>query len=117
MKKSLYLILCVAITVSACQMLKRLDMFSLEIGMTKAQAIQALQKKPDNIVGAKHYDDGVLEVVQFSGPAMTAVSEDQIERYWLYFFNDRLMEWGQPLDWQLETERIYRMRKKILGRH
>lgn len=114
MIKPLYLLLCIAITLSACQVLKRVDTFNLEIGMTKAEAIHALQKKPDNIIGAKQYDDGVLEAVQFSGPA-AVTSDDQMERYWLYFFNDRLIEWGQPLDWQLETERVYRMRKKALG--
>src|SRR3546814_513650 len=116
MIKPLYLILCNAITASAGQVLRRVDTFNLEIGMTKAEATHALQKKPDNIVGAKQYDDGVLEVVQFSSPAPVD-SEVQMERYWLYFFNDQLVEWGQPLDWQLETERIYRMRKKAFGRH
>lgn len=117
MIKPLYLILCIAITASACQMLRRVDTFHLEIGMTKAEATHALQKKPDNIVGAKQYDDGVLEVVQFSSPASSTFGDHHREKYWLYFFDDRLVEWGQPLDWQLETERIYRMRKRALGRH
>lgn len=116
MIRLLYLILCIAVIASACQMLKRVNTFNLEIGMTKSEAIHALQKKPDNIVGAKQYDDGVLEVVQFSGPA-AASSKDHMEKYWLYFFDDRLVEWGQPLDWQVETERVYRMRKRALGRH
>ncbi len=107
----LYPLLFIALLFGACHALKKVDTFQLTIGMSKDEAIQALKKKPDNIIGAKQYEDGLLEVVQFSGLA-PLTTEEEMEKYWLYFFNDRLVEWGQPMDWELETERIYRLRKK-----
>ncbi|WP_079714848.1 hypothetical protein [Parapedobacter luteus] len=74
--------------------------------------LQALGKKPDNVIGAKQYENGVMEVVQYSGPAnLHAANPNTIETYWLYFFDDRLVEWGKPLsDWEIYVTRIYETR-------
>jgi hypothetical protein len=59
--------------------------------MTKAEAQQALRKKPDSTIAAKKLpgSDKVIEVVQYTGPD---ISGTQLT-YWLYFINDHLDRW------------------------
>lgn len=78
--------------------------------MTKQQVIYNLGKKPDNLIGSKAYPDGVIEVLQYT---RTDVWYGQVqERYWLYFLNDQLKQWGRPGDWQREADHIYEIRVK-----
>ncbi len=35
------------------------------------------------------------------------LSEGDISDYWLYFFDDKLVRWGQAGDWQRESDKIY----------
>lgn len=36
--------------------------------------------------------------------------EGSIETYWLYFHNDRLVQWGKAGDWKKEADAIYEVR-------
>jgi len=35
------------------------------------------------------------------------MSEGEIQNYWLYFYDDKLVQWGQAGDWKKEADKIY----------
>ncbi|MEO8885768.1 MAG: hypothetical protein ABI367_06870 [Mucilaginibacter sp.] len=81
---------------------KAVNLSALKIGMTKADVQTALNKKPDNIIAAKKYPETntVVEVVQYTkwGDANAGIANAPqvwvpLERYWLYFINDKLDKW------------------------
>ncbi len=115
MKKINTLILiCLAVTtgmLAGCSAMKKLDLYQLQLGMSKEEAVRALGKKPENLIGAKRFEDGDLEVLEFNSwrnALTTPEGESPFEQFWLYFFNDRLVEWGKPTDWAYEVDRVYR---------
>lgn len=93
---------------------KRVDLAKVSIGMTKAEVISALEKDPANVVAAKKYEDGIMEVLEFHDYVSPNQSDhNNFETYWLYFFNDNLIEWGKPpVDWEVYVERIYKQRRR-----
>ncbi len=93
---------------------KKVDLNKISIGMAKEEVIAALGKDPANTVAAKQFEDGVMEVLEYHDyVSPNASSHDNFETYWLYFFNDRLVEWGKPpVDWEVYVERIYRQRHR-----
>lgn len=95
---------------TGCAAYKSINLFNLKIGMAKHEVVRAIGKNPDNLIGAKQYSDGTVEVLQYSRYDHWA-SQLQ-ERYWLYFFNDKLIQWGRPGDWQKEADRIYEIRSR-----
>jgi hypothetical protein len=92
----------------SCAPYKHVDLTSLKIGMNKQQVYSSINKKPDNLIGAKKYPNGTIEVLQYSKRSeWTGFIE---EEYWLYFWNDSLNQWGRPGDWEKEADRIYEIR-------
>jgi len=51
-----------------------------------------------------------LKVIQYSkyDPMYGGLEE----RYWLYFWNDTLKQWGRPGDWLQEANKIYEVRER-----
>lgn len=95
----------------ACTTYKQLPMWNLHLGMTKPDVFSTLGRQPDNLIGSKSFSYGVIEVVQYSRyTAMGDTPHDLAERYWLYFLNDSLRQWGRPGDWKKEADRIYEIR-------
>jgi hypothetical protein len=84
--------------------------YQSKIGMSKQQVYASLGHGPDNFIGAKQYPKGTLEVIQFSH--YDAINGHLHGRYWLYFFNDQLKQWGRPGDWQKEADQIYKSESK-----
>lgn len=105
MKKT---VLILALCLSACATSKPLQLGSLRIGMTKLQVISVLNRRPDNTIGARSTAAGTVEVVQYTRHPLGAPEE----RYWLYFYNDALQQWGRPGDWEREADRIIEYRIK-----
>jgi len=70
---------------------KNVNTSALRIGMTKAEAQTALQKKPYSTVAARNYPETktTIEVVQYS----QSNGQENIVSYWLYFVNDKLDRW------------------------
>ena len=85
-------------------------MYNLDIGMSKRTVIQSLGRNPDNLIGAKQYEEGKMKVLQYS--RRSHWDSSIIEQYWLYFLNDALMQWGRPGDWQREADRVYEVRNR-----
>lgn len=90
---------------------KRIDLTRVKLGMARQEVNEAMRKRPDNIIGSKWYGDDLMEVVQYSrwGGYGSSVL---MERYWLYFVNDELIQWGRPGDWERESDHIYEVRVK-----
>lgn len=86
---------------TACSTFLRLDMTKISLGMDKEQVQTAMRRKPDDVVAAKQYPNGQLEVVQYSG---------QGSIIWLYFFNGKLVQFGQPGNWEQEAAVILKIR-------
>jgi len=90
----------------------QLGMMDLDIGMEQAQVVKILGE-PHSVVGAKRFEDGTLEVWLYRryynkyGPEHL---ETPLEQYHLYFYNDKLEQWGRPGDWETEADRIYELR-------
>jgi hypothetical protein len=80
------------------------NMDKISIGMDKPTVIAALGKKPDAIVGAKKYDNGTVEVLQY----LVSVDAAGHPNYsWLYFYNDKLVQFGKrDGDWQYTADNI-----------
>ncbi|WP_158825238.1 hypothetical protein [Mucilaginibacter lacusdianchii] len=91
------LILCVILitVLSSCattfDMIKGVNTSALQIGMSKAQVQEALKKKPWGTVSARRDPNtsATLEVVEYA----QSDGEKRIDRYWLYFVNDKLDRW------------------------
>jgi ABC-type metal ion transport system substrate-binding protein len=94
----LFILAIVVILITSCgsmiDMYKNVNTSALQIGMTKAQVREALQKQPESTIAAKNYPERniVIEVIQYS-------QYDQINNitvktaYWLYFVNNKLDRW------------------------
>jgi len=51
--------------------------------------------------------DVVLTVVTLGLGAPALFTGGEHQDYWLYFFDDKLVQWGQAGDWKREADRIY----------
>jgi hypothetical protein len=110
--KRFLVIFIVAIFLNGCSAYKGINLFSLKIGMSKTETIAAIGKKPDNLIGAKKFDDGMVEVIQYTKYNPYAMTVEVQEQYWLYYLDDKLVQWGRPGDWQKEADQIYEIRKR-----
>ncbi len=87
----LLVLFAVATTMSCASVFGFIDTNKISLGMSKQQVRDAVKVRPDNIVSAKTYPEGAMEIVQYS---IQSVSEkDKAVYYWLYFLNDKLLEW------------------------
>jgi len=85
----------------------------LVLGMSKAEVISAMGEHiPMKIIGSKYYETGSIEVGQYYDKKLIVGQGWAEEIYYLYFFNDKLVQWGRPQDWQKEADRIYEIRIK-----
>ena len=92
------------IFLTSCAALRTPKMDKLVIGMDKAEAINALGKKPDRIIGAKKYPSGTVEIVEYT---TSLASSGRPELAWLYFYKDKLVQYGIPTpDWQYDADII-----------
>jgi len=84
---------------------------NLSLGTTKGEVTKAIGK-PYVVRGAMQNKYGqTIEVWEYR-PArwtMDAVAY-YTDRYWLYFVEDKLVQWGQAGDWSREADRIYEIR-------
>lgn len=87
---------CLAALIISCSTVKFVDTSVLTIGMTKAQVQQALKKKPFGTISAKKYPETntIIEVVEYN----QYYGGEKLNRYWLYFVNDKLDRWEPASD-------------------
>ena len=82
----------------------------LSLGMTKSEVRTVMGEHiPMKIIGSKYYDNGSIAVGEYYDKKLI-VGRWVEEIYYLYFFNEELIQWGSPQDWQKEADRIYEIR-------
>ncbi|MGZ3758150.1 MAG: hypothetical protein ACXVAY_23150 [Mucilaginibacter sp.] len=105
---------------TSCAAFRGMDTTKLELGMDKQTAYKALMVKPDNVIIVKQYPAGTLEVVGYT-PVLVQASTNTIPNndnhdyrqrpggLWLYFFNNKLVQYGRPGNLEEESEHIVSM--------
>jgi hypothetical protein len=78
-----------SILLASCGLLKETDLSLIKIGMTTEQVKEKIGK-PSQVVAAKRYDDGILEVFEY--PRLRSQPDTMLN--WLYFIDNKLEEWG-----------------------
>jgi hypothetical protein len=86
-------------------------LLKVNLDMTKEEVINAIGK-PDAARGAmRNKYDQVIEVWEYlEYKTDDAAFYGRETPYWFYFYNGKLVQWGQAGDWQREAEKIYEMR-------
>lgn len=128
MKKILVLLLCLGLVgCASVQHTKKLRQISL--GMSKDEVMEelgepsvvrgAITNKFNQTVEVWEYrmDKGktgkrvgaevTATLVTFGILAPVLFSSGEIQDYWLYFYDNKLVQWGQAGDWKAEADRIY----------
>jgi hypothetical protein len=103
---------------TSCAAFHAMDTNKLALGMDKQTAYKALMVNPDNVVIVKQYPAGTLEVVEYTStitPSATTPNNDNHDSHqrqgglWLYFFNNKLVQYGRPGNLEEESEHIVSM--------
>ncbi|MDR7468345.1 MAG: hypothetical protein QN176_13795 [Armatimonadota bacterium] len=86
-------------------------LLNLQLQQTKQQ-VMTVMGKPIAARGAMISKYGqVIEVWEY---ALYKTPDDISKRrptfYWLYFYNGKLVQWGEAGDWKREADRIYELR-------
>lgn len=105
------LVLC-SLAIACASTPARVDISKASVGMTKAE-VRARLGDPVNVVGAKQYPDGVMEILQYgydTNQMFDGRPGPPGQAYFLYFFNDNLLQWGRAGDWQREADVVYEVR-------
>jgi len=106
---------------TSCAVFRGMDTTKLALGMDKQTAYKALMQKPTNVIIVKQYPAGTLEVVAYApviDPATTTAENHDNHNYrkpaglWLYFFNDKLVQFGRPGNLEEESEHIVSMQTR-----
>lgn len=94
------------IALTSCKMLRPTDFSSIRLDMTK-QEVEQVIGKPTHVVGAKRYNDGILEIYEYKLYPRLGVAQDN--RYnWLFFLNNKLQEFGDKNEYiPNEYDRYY----------
>lgn len=100
----------IALIIISCAASKGINLSRISLGMTKEEVLEKLGKRPDNVIGSKQFPEGTVEVIQFS--KYDAWTAQLTERYWLYFLDGKLKQWGRPGDWKKEADQIYEFRNR-----
>lgn len=130
MKLNLVLVLSLLFVLSGCARSINADkLMTVSIDMDKKQIVKSLgnpsvvrgsiKNKYDQIIEVWEYriDKGktgrqlgkelVLTTCTLGLCSPILFSEGEINSYWLYFCNDKLIKWGQAGDWGRESDVIY----------
>jgi len=129
MKKVLLFVLMVTV-VSGCMTTSTRKLREISLGMTKDEVVKRLGE-PTAVRGAiRNMHDQNIEVWEYRlsksqagkfwgglsasiltfgvyTPAAYQDSQSDITNFWLYFYDDKLVQWGQAGDWKKEADRIY----------
>jgi hypothetical protein len=111
--KTMFKLLLLALVITSCGSKKSMALHPerLSVGMTKQQVIYAMGDHiPMKIIGSKAYPAGTIEVGQYYDKKLMMGQGVVEEIYYLYFLENKLIQWGRPQDWQREADRIYEVR-------
>lgn len=80
-------------------------LMDLHLGMTKSDVVSKIGKPVSARGSITNKHGQVVEVWEYwfyKGP--------QPADYWLYFVENKLVQWGEAGDWQKEADRIYEIK-------
>src|SRR5580658_9695882 len=114
--------LCVALIVfSGCSSTsietRNKQLAKIQLGMSKTEVLAIM---PDGVArGAKSYPNGSVEVLEYDAEdyAPFHVGADPWsgmigQKTWLYFYNGKLVQWGNPGDWPRDPDKIIELRHR-----
>jgi len=112
-RKLIYFIPIIAVFYACHQYDKSLyrdiPLHSISVGMSEDDIIENLGK-PYNVIGSRKYKEGNIEVWEYRRYELGTAFDQLLEKYWLYFWNGKLEQWGRPGDWEKEADRIWEIR-------
>ncbi len=121
-RSSVALLIGCALFLVSCAAFRGMDTTKLVIGMDKETAYKVLMQKPDNIIVVKQYPAGTLEVVEYTpavAPPATATpaTNNHLRQsgFWLYFFNNKLVQYGRGGNLEEESAHIVAMHADQIG--
>lgn len=91
-------LLLTTLLLTSCSTFKGADFSKISIGMTKEEVVKRLGNKY-TIISAKRYEDGILEIYQYLNVGNIYATSDAAYN-WLFFFNNKLEEWGPKEDFK-----------------
>jgi hypothetical protein len=93
----IYILLAVLL-LSSCAT-RKINTSALTLGISKEQATKALRVSSDGVIYAKQEkaSDKKFEILQFS---QYEINQTVLDRYWLIFVDDRLVQWQRALPGQ-----------------
>ena len=132
MRKTCPIIFLVVLVVGFCSCATTINskkLREISLGMTKSEVIENLGEPTVSRGAIKNKYDQVVEVWEYTLALPTHDSPGQIigksaltfitlgmgaatfrgerKNYWLYFLDNKLVQWGEAGDWSKEPERIY----------
>lgn len=111
MNRKVFLIAAIALLVISCATMRDLDFSRIKMGMSKSDITLTLKRKPEAMVGAKQYSNGVMEIEEYFNPSYDSTKAF----YWFYYWNDKLVKYeapgvrgrGRSNPWQDEMDKAY----------
>jgi len=73
------------------------------------QSVEVWEYRLSKSQAGKFWGNLGVSVLTFGifAPAAYEYSQRDITNYWLYFYDGKLVQWGQAGDWKAEADRIY----------
>ena len=86
------ILLIITVSMHSCAIYRSPDFSLITLDMSKQEVISIIGK-PQRVVSAQKYDDGVLEILEYK---VDKIASEQLDsRYnWLFFLNNELQEFG-----------------------
>jgi len=91
---------------------RELDMSKISLGMSEKE-VRKILGEPADVIGSRYYEGKhIIKVLQYMEAEFSYTgSEDRLKKdYYLYFLDDKLVQWGRPGDWEKEADKIYEIR-------
>jgi hypothetical protein len=137
MKKTICIILLCSFLVNGCATVSTKKLERISLGMSKTEVVEKMGKPtvvkgnirnkygqtievweyrmiPGKGVKILGHTLGVIFLLGTWAFAAPVLYREQVTPYWLYFYNDRLMQWREAGYWDAESDKIYEIDYKNL---
>lgn len=88
-----------------------IPLHKISLGNTKDEVVQALGN-PSTVAGAKQFPGAAVEAWEYQRWREQLGPDYVAERVWVYFLDGKVVQWGPPAAFEVESQRIYDGRKK-----
>jgi len=87
-------------------------MSKVTVGMSEEE-VRNILGEPADVIGSRFYEENhIIKVLQYLEAEFSYWgTHDRLKKnYYLYFLDNKLVQWGRPGDWQREADQIYELR-------